>query len=157
MRGIKCRVWIKRYNKIFTLDSLKWSDDKLIISANTPNGGLHNVWFDADELDNLSNVIHLMQFTGLFDKNGTPIYEGDIVKYVAGKNYQTIGVVTWADDKNSFNLKTYPLMCAFVIHNEKENKTDKFEWDETDYMEVIGNIYENPTLLESENDNGKYK
>lgn len=91
-----------------------------------------------------------MQFTGLFDKNGTPIYEGDIVKYIAGKNYQTIGVVTWADDKNSFNLKTYPLMCAFVIHNEKENKTDKFEWDETDYMEVIGNIYENPTLLESD-------
>ena len=83
-----------------------------------------------------------MQYTGIKDKNGKEIYEGDIVRYIAGEKYQTTGVVTWIDEKNSINFKTYPLICAFVIHNEKENKTDKFEWDETDYMEVIGNIYE---------------
>ena len=139
MRGIKCRVWIKRYNKIFTLDSLKWSDDKLIISANTPNGGLHNVWFDADELDNLSNVIHLMQFTGLFDKNGTPIYEGDIVKckFCFGDN-----VCEVVEEKG----------CYWVSQKNKEIKDkahDNLYWH-IDGIEVLGNIYEHSNLLESE-------
>lgn len=91
-----------------------------------------------------------MQYTGLKDKNGKEIYEGDIVEYVAGETYANTGVVTWVNERNSSNLKTYPFMCGFVIHNEKENKTDKFEWDETNYMEVIGNIYENPKLLGNE-------
>lgn len=95
---------------------------------------------------------HLItQWVGLKDKNGIDIYEGDIVKYVAGENYENTGVVTWVDEKNSFNLKTYPFMCGFVIHNEKENKTDKFEWDETNYMEVIGNIFEEKYLEEIKN------
>ena len=145
MREIKFRAWDKKLKKMFEYE-LVWSKyvNHEEISFITPIG------IGNPNEECIENPSDLMQFTGLFDKNGTPIYEGDIVKYVAGKNYQTTGVVTWADDKNSFNLKTYPLMCAFVIHNEKENKTDKFEWDETDYMEVIGNIYENPTLLESE-------
>jgi uncharacterized phage protein (TIGR01671 family) len=129
MREIKFRVWIKRYNKIFTLESLKWSDDKLIISANTPNGGLHNVWFDADELDNLSNVIHLMQYTGLFDKNGTPIYEGDILK-IGNSNIEVI----WDKNNACFTLKSNHFHLGF----------------QSIFYEVIGNIYEHPNLLESE-------
>lgn len=129
MREIKFRVWNKRINQLSGCDDIYFAQEPL------------NEAFKLDEFD-------FMQYTGLKDANGKEIYEGDIVKYVAGENYENIGVVIWADEINSFNLKTYPFMCGFVIHNEKENKTDKFEWDETNYMEVIGNIYENPELLE---------
>lgn len=105
--------------------------------------------FGCPEIEQENFIV--MQFTGLKDKNGVEIYEGDIVKYVAGENYENTGEVIWVDETNSFNFKTYPFMCGFVIHNEKENKTDKFEWDETNYMEVIGNIYEDLELLEREN------
>jgi uncharacterized phage protein (TIGR01671 family) len=124
MREIKFRAWCFPTKEMKNWINLKYEMDGEI----------------ADVLDDEWH--HLMQYTGLKDKNGTEIYEGDIVRYIAGENYQTIGVVTWVDEKNSINFKTYPLVCAFVIHNEKEDKTDKFEWDETDYMEVIGNIYE---------------
>lgn len=109
------------------------------------------VHMDCEEIFKYYPKHLITQWTGLKDKNGIDIYEGDIVKYVAGKNYENIGVVTWVDENNSFNLKTYPFMCGFVIHNEKENKTDKFEWDETNYMEVIGNIFEEKYLEEIKN------
>jgi len=128
MREIKFRVWNKRINQLSGCDDIYFTQEPL------------NEAFKFDEYI-------FMQYTGLKDANGKEIYEGDIVKYVAGENYENTGVVIWADEKNSFNLKTYPFMCGFVIHNEKESKTDKFEWDETNYMQVIGNIYENPELL----------
>jgi uncharacterized phage protein (TIGR01671 family) len=152
MKKIKFRAWGDKYKKMFYLDNkqeefykgafLLWGER---IGNYWKLGDADHEWeiFGASNSnDGTESKDVLMQYTGLKDKNGTEIYEGDIVRYIAGENYQTIGVVTWVDEKNSFNFKTYPLVCAFVIHNEKENKTDKFEWDETDYMEVIGNIYE---------------
>lgn len=151
MRTFRFRAFDKE-EKVMIYGIENIYDGGYFVNSNNQEISIYSTSLSSSSFgNNLNNEdIEIMQFTGLFDKNGTPIYEGDIVKYVSGKNYQTTGVVTWADDKNSFNLKTYPLMCAFVIHNEKENKTDKFEWDETDYMEVIGNIYEHPNLLESE-------
>lgn len=61
----------------------------------------------------------LMQFSGLLDKNGKEIWEGDIWKWVGG----LIEEIKWDAD-----------MCCFNI--------DKSSWGE-----VIGSIYENPELL----------
>lgn len=71
----------------------------------------------------LPDVI-LMQYTGLKDKNGTEIYEGDIVK--ATKENIPLIVVFWDDFTASFN-------------GTKDNYL---------HSEIIGNIYENPELLE---------
>jgi uncharacterized phage protein (TIGR01671 family) len=151
MREIKFRAWVKRHNKMFNLDSLKWSiDNKLVVSSSTPEDLLSNVWFAPDELDDEKNVIHIMQYTGLKDKNGKEIYEGDIVKYILGDFYENTGKVVWLDESNFTNFQTYPLINAFVLHSIKYKRTDTFQGNESEFLEVIGNIYESNNLLESD-------
>lgn len=70
----------------------------------------------------------LMQYTGLKDKNGTEIYEGDIVKAVGKYDYKfKARQIEFID--GAFKVIGYGLCAALV--------------------EVIGNIYENPELLEA--------
>lgn len=78
---------------------------------------------------NLENV-ELMQYTGLKDKNGVEIYEGDIVRYA-----EFNCPVLWSKD----------LMWCIDINNGygEEMLTAYFDYE----LEVIGNIYENKELL----------
>lgn len=75
----------------------------------------------------------IMQYTGLKDINGKEIYEGDIVKYSIPKasgEYKGIGEVFWRND-GQFRVRDYFAMPEL----------------NSAFMEVIGNIYENPELL----------
>jgi uncharacterized phage protein (TIGR01671 family) len=77
----------------------------------------------------------LMQFTGLHDKNGKEIYEGDIIK---PDNSRYACKVTWSDKYASFVLTREG--WAFRHYFGEACDPEDFE--------VIGNIYENPELLE---------
>lgn len=77
---------------------------------------------------------HLMQFTGLWDKNGVEIFENYIVKDFYGKTYQVIY------DGFMFNLKDY-------YDQSSDYPTIAFS---EGVFEVVGNIYQNPELLEGE-------
>lgn len=71
------------------------------------------------------------QYTGLKDKNGKKIFEGDIVKY--DNDYiKQIGVIEWNDKNSSFQIKG--ISSSSMTHLKR--------------MIVIGNIYENKELLE---------
>ena len=78
-----------------------------------------------------------LQFTGLTDKNGKDIYEGDIVTYVNRyAQIQYTHLVKWDDDWACFALF------------EKDNKWAKeSDWVKITEIEIIGNIYQNPDLL----------
>ena len=82
--------------------------------------------------------IKLMQSTGLKDKNGQEIFEGDVVRQVrtqsTTENEIIIGVVTMIEG-------------AWLIMNDGEQLAS-YLWSETDINEIIGNIYENSELLE---------
>lgn len=79
--------------------------------------------------------LKLMQYTGLKDKNGKEIYEGDIVVFSIGNPEPILKrEVKWDDDGY-----WYPI-CTEVIEN--------FDYD---LFEVIGNLYENSELLTNAN------
>ena len=82
--------------------------------------------------------MELMQSTGLFDRNGQEIFEGDVVRQVrtqpTTENETITGVVTMIEG-------------AWLIMNDNEQLAS-YLWSETDENEIIGNVYENKELLE---------
>lgn len=83
----------------------------------------------------------LMQFTGLHDKNGKEIYEGDILLF---SNQLALRIVLWEDSYAKFEfhlLNKSPQPCGYTLCKGNAN-----------VIEIVGNIYENHELLETKND-----
>ena len=87
----------------------------------------------------VNNDLHLMQSTGLKDKNDQEIFEGDVVRQVriqpTIENEIITGVVTMLEG-------------SWLIVNDNEQLASDL-WSETDENEIIGNIYKNLELLEN--------
>ena len=145
MREYKFRCWDTKNKEMLEVQELDYEDsyngEPMIRTT------MYNDYFDTEDMI-------LMQYTGLKDKNGKEIYEGDIVTGIdypfidEGKqNY--IGIVVFYDDVASFG---YEYKCVRKdkrgisngINNEFEANENLICKD----IEVIGNIYDNPELLE---------
>ena len=88
-----------------------------------------------------SNAVYsntISEFTGLYDKNGQPVWEGDIVKYPSGKYHSgDIGVVEYVID--SFK--------AHIINNA-DIAYQSLTFQSNYSYEIIGNIWDNPEIIE---------
>lgn len=83
-------------------------------------------------LERFLNDVEIMQFTGLKDKNGKEIYEGDIVR----------------DDNTNMQVKWFERFSCFCLVADKWVFPHFFgEASDPDNCEIIGNIYENKELL----------
>ena len=86
------------------------------------------------------NIKHIEQFTGLHDKNGKEIYEGDICKY-----YQP-----YAKKWDLHYIKWDYMFACFGFYSADDPKWCKeSDWLKVEEVEIIGNIHETPELLEN--------
>lgn len=130
MREIKFRAWSKFTEKMIHPDETGWYDRVFMGS----NGFLQTT--DLAGIVNRDDVV-AMQYTGLKDKNGREIYEGDIVMQLSERTYDSVtGVVKFIDGR-------------YVIESA-DGKTSVYLFDEVAFNVLIGNIYETPELLDGE-------
>lgn len=124
MREIKFRAWDSKNKKMYSFELIE-----LPYSENVNLDG---------QFDGLLDMYYkLMQYTGLLDKNGVEIYEGDELSIEIYDGVYSIYTVEWNNEKASFIL----------IEKSSDNEESFDDWLGTETFEVVGNIYENSNLL----------
>lgn len=138
MREYKFRVWDTENKEMLKVQELDFKDTfyggRLSIRTDQ-----YNDYFDIEDMI-------LMQYTGLKDKNGKEIYEGDIVKVKLYKG----------EEEKYFIGKVEYFGSNFIVDADNNSEYHIYDLDGfgIDYRynledcEVIGNIYDNPELLE---------
>ena len=94
----------------------------------------------------------LCQYTGLTDKNGKKIWENDILRgyqypYRSDGNDNYFAEVTWFENCPAFGIYTFKNPKSNVCGISEGNTEFMENWNSEDW-EVIGNIFDNPDLLE---------
>jgi len=118
MREIKFRAWDKDKKRMVKVKSIHFMELESCIVVNP---------FEFISLEH----VEIMQYTGLKDKNGVEIYEGDILSYF-GFEYEVIF------EESAFGWYEGGQFYAFA----------EMAIDEIAKTKIIGNRYENPELLE---------
>ena len=133
MREIKFRAWLKEEKKMVNVKTMDFTDKTIRCLKK-------NEFINAYLLRRVSfDDVELMQYTGLKDKNGKEIYEGDIIKYKFPYDIRL---------KHISPVKFLETEASFGIKDRYENEIPLYTISANNYFEVIGNIYENKNLLE---------
>jgi uncharacterized phage protein (TIGR01671 family) len=159
MREIKFRAWDKTTQKNWNIDKWHFEDEYLDLiepGVSICNPRIERIWRKQEDVE-------IMQFTGLKDKNGREIYEGDVLDCINGdiktsdKSFYSgrcLGQVGFVGA--SFIVWPRPVVDGRRMHYGCEVLSDgltKYTWENeiaAGESTVIGNIYENPELLEAD-------
>lgn len=95
------------------------------------------------------------QYTGLIDKNGKKIFEGDILQgyqypYLSEGHFNYYAEVIYFENCPAFGLYTFKNPNLDIVNGISSGNTDFMESWESEDWEIIGNIHDNPELLENE-------
>jgi uncharacterized phage protein (TIGR01671 family) len=149
LRPIKFRAWDRKAKAMFPVHDMKFGKINNVLD-HIAGVDIHHqdsdysgdIWYGG----NISKMtgtplqprFELMQFTGLVDRNGKEIYEGDVIQTITkGDIYQD--VVKWNGEYGSWMFESTQGLC-------------NVRWEDIgDNPEVIGNIHENTELLEAAN------
>ncbi|EOC0750380.1 YopX family protein [Listeria monocytogenes] len=130
MREIEFRAFVKETKKMLPVTDLCFNETEAVgvSGCGDPNCPLCVDWYSFDD-------VVLMQYTGLKDKNGKKIFEGDIVncKFFDRMVGDITGVINFID-------------CVWAVSDFKNKRL--YQLIDVDNIEIIGNIHENPELLE---------
>lgn len=121
----KFRAWHRTWEEMGKVKRIRFDDE----------GNVTTVLFRGRDLGTNTHAdeIELMQSTGLFDKNNTEIFEGDIVQ-VLDSTY----TVFYDNERGSYRLKP---------HDDRWNVDYMSNFSHGGNFEVVGNIYENKEYL----------
>ena len=117
-REIKFRAWLENSKRMVEVCNIAFHNKEITYQEDLCGD------FYSEKTDSFI----LMQYTGLKDTKDVEIYEGDIVEY-----YDKLYEIKW-------------MFSGFYLHDPKGGFIELAECDEC--CEVVGNIYENPELLE---------
>ena len=148
MNDVKYRVWFKPDQKMFEVATLVRMGDEEGVRVfpktlvQLKDGVLNRSTEDWE--------VELMQSTWLFDKNGKEIYEGDIVK----RDDQSKGkwwrfAVVEIDPDIQFNCSSIKEVDGIKNSSDYTFRYWQFAYKDTEnHLTIIGNIYENPEIIE---------
>ena len=132
MREIKFMAVIKKTKKVLVVSEIMFGRKEVYVYTNE-----NKILTDLFSFDD----VKIIQYIGIKDKNKKEIYDGDIFKYNHHKGYNVetfIGSIFRHDTLPKYITKPRDLFDA-----------DEIEVDVVPYLEVIGNIHQNPEVLKS--------
>jgi len=135
-REIKFRVWDKNERQMYPL--VDFNQTWISVPVMDEDGG-HLEQRKKDDVE-------LMQYTGLKDKSGKEIYEGDVVKFTEKccDNAYSSFVINWDDISASFVCSDFKGRYYRWLSSMKPDTHFSVKYES---KKIIGNIYENPELL----------
>lgn len=156
MRELKFRAWSKKHNSYLKFRGIQYDDDKIegvFVVYGTVAGIPNTICLGPED-------VILEQYTGLKDKNGKEIYEGDILEF--DKNFDDTAqryVPYFDEELAAFGFGVYDYQDYISESGSEEfeseisliGTTDNYEREEiifyTEYVSIVGNIHENDDLL----------
>ena len=129
-REIKFRAYSSHNHKMYPVSNIEWDiDGRIWVTADDGKNGIELIDEEA----------HLMRYTGLHDKNGQSIYEGDIVH-----------AYDQEPDRDEPDYRGSEATGIVEFHGSMFMLDDDIVLDYPPILEVIGNIFENTEMLEEE-------
>lgn len=132
MRDIEYRAFVKETKKMLPVTDSCFNETEAagVSGCGNANCTLCVDWYSFDD-------VVLMQYTGLKDKNGKKIFEGDIVncKFFDRMVSDIAGVINFID-------------CVWAVSDFKNKRL--YQLIDVDNIEIIGNIHENSEILEEQ-------